>query len=138
MREEFNLYANVWPARTLIPRGRYEAIDIVLVRENTEGLYVGFEHYIPIGDDQHWAGQDQCARKVPARSLADPLDHPSLSARGICDVNRGDDSARPGTRLAKFSKPFGCEKKKLRFGDGRLVGPNEIVIRSVKKPRTTG
>jgi isocitrate dehydrogenase (NAD+) len=25
----------------------------VLVRENTEGLYVGFEHYIPIGDDPH-------------------------------------------------------------------------------------
>jgi isocitrate dehydrogenase (NAD+) len=25
----------------------------VLVRENTEGLYVGFEHYIPVGDDPH-------------------------------------------------------------------------------------
>ncbi|HVO88427.1 MAG TPA: isocitrate/isopropylmalate family dehydrogenase [Casimicrobiaceae bacterium] len=51
LREEFLLYANVRPARTLIPGGRYEAIDLVLVRENTEGLYVGFEHYIPIGDD---------------------------------------------------------------------------------------
>jgi isocitrate dehydrogenase (NAD+) len=51
LREEFHLYANVRPARTLIPGGRYEAIDLVLVRENTEGLYVGFEHYIPIGDD---------------------------------------------------------------------------------------
>src|SRR5262249_1876599 len=28
-------------------------IDLVLVRENLEGLYVGFEHYIPIGDDAH-------------------------------------------------------------------------------------
>jgi isocitrate dehydrogenase (NAD+) len=53
LREEFNLYANVRPARTLIPGGRYEDIDLVLVRENTEGLYVGFEHYIPIGDDPH-------------------------------------------------------------------------------------
>jgi isocitrate/isopropylmalate dehydrogenase len=34
-------------------RGRYEDIDVVLVRENLEGLYVGFEHYIPIGDDPH-------------------------------------------------------------------------------------
>jgi isocitrate dehydrogenase (NAD+) len=53
LREEFHLYANVRPARTLIPGGRYENIDLVLVRENTEGLYVGFEHYIPIGDDPH-------------------------------------------------------------------------------------
>jgi isocitrate dehydrogenase (NAD+) len=50
LREEFELYANLRPARTLVP-GRYEKIDIVLVRENLEGLYVGFEHYIPIGDD---------------------------------------------------------------------------------------
>jgi isocitrate dehydrogenase (NAD+) len=50
LREEFQLYANLRPARTLVP-GRYEKIDIVLVRENLEGLYVGFEHYVPIGDD---------------------------------------------------------------------------------------
>src|SRR5882672_9397611 len=53
LREEFKLYANLRPARTLIPGGRYEKIDLVLVRENLEGLYVGFEHYIPIGDDPH-------------------------------------------------------------------------------------
>jgi isocitrate dehydrogenase (NAD+) len=53
LREEFHLYANVRPARTLVPGGRYEDIDVVLVRENIEGLYVGFEHYIPIGDDPH-------------------------------------------------------------------------------------
>ena len=51
LREEFKLYANVRPARTLIPGGRYDDIDIVLVRENLEGLYVGFEHYIPIDGD---------------------------------------------------------------------------------------
>jgi isocitrate dehydrogenase (NAD+) len=51
LREEFKLYANVRPSRTLIPGGRYDDIDLVLVRENNEGLYVGFEHYIPIGDD---------------------------------------------------------------------------------------
>src|SRR4051812_11845737 len=51
LREEFELYANLRPARTLVPGGRYDDIDIVLVRENLEGLYVGFEHYVPIGDD---------------------------------------------------------------------------------------
>jgi isocitrate dehydrogenase (NAD+) len=51
LRETFELYANVRPARTMIPGGRYEDIDLVLVRENLEGLYVAFEHYIPVGDD---------------------------------------------------------------------------------------
>ncbi len=51
LREEFQLYANLRPARTLVPGGRYEKIDLVLVRENLEGLYVGFEHYVPIGGD---------------------------------------------------------------------------------------
>ncbi len=53
LREEFHLYANVRPNRTVVPGGRYEDIDIVLLRENLEGLYVAFEHYIPIGDDPH-------------------------------------------------------------------------------------
>ena len=53
LREEFSLYANLRPVRTLIPGGRYEDIDIVLVRENLEGLYVAWEHYLAIGDDPH-------------------------------------------------------------------------------------
>ena len=53
LREEFHLYANVRPARTLLPGGRYEDIDLVIIRENLEGFYVAFEHYIPVGDDNH-------------------------------------------------------------------------------------
>ncbi len=53
LREEFHLYANLRPARTLVPGGRYENIDLVIIRENLEGFYVAFEHFIPIGDDNH-------------------------------------------------------------------------------------
>jgi len=53
LRETFSLYANVRPVRTIVPGGRYENIDLALIRENLEGLYVGFEHYVPIGDDPH-------------------------------------------------------------------------------------
>src|SRR3954447_4056781 len=53
LREEFQLYANLRPAHTMVPGGRFEDIDLILVRENLEGLYVAFEHYIPIGDDPH-------------------------------------------------------------------------------------
>lgn len=57
LRKEFDLYANVRPALTLVPGGRYEDIDLVLIRENTEGLYVGVEHYIGMGDDPRAAAE---------------------------------------------------------------------------------
>ncbi|MES2187170.1 MAG: isocitrate/isopropylmalate family dehydrogenase [Pseudomonadota bacterium] len=50
LREEFQLFGNVRPAQTLVP-GRYEDIDIVLVRENLGGFYVAHEYYIPVGND---------------------------------------------------------------------------------------
>ena len=51
LRKEFELFANLRPATTLIPGGRYENIDITLVRENLDGFYAAFEHYMPVGDD---------------------------------------------------------------------------------------
>jgi isocitrate dehydrogenase (NAD+) len=56
LREEFKLYANLRPAHTIIPGGRYDNIDLVLVRENNEGLYMGYEHFIPIDGDPHAVG----------------------------------------------------------------------------------
>ena len=53
LREEFKLYANVRPVTSLIPGGRYDNIDLVLLRENNEGLYMGYEHFIPIDGDPH-------------------------------------------------------------------------------------
>jgi isocitrate dehydrogenase (NAD+) len=53
LREEFKLYANLRPARTLVPGGRFDKIDLVVVRENLEGLYIGHELYVPIDDDPH-------------------------------------------------------------------------------------
>jgi isocitrate dehydrogenase (NAD+) len=50
LREAFSLYANERPVRTIVP-GRYENIDIVLIRENLEGFYVAHEHYLAVGDD---------------------------------------------------------------------------------------
>jgi len=51
LRKEFELFANIRPARTIVPGGRFENVDIVLVRENLEGLYIGVEHFVAIGDD---------------------------------------------------------------------------------------
>jgi isocitrate dehydrogenase (NAD+) len=47
LRKELDLYANLRPAVT-IPgvRSRYEDVDLVIVRENTEDLYAGVEHMV--------------------------------------------------------------------------------------------
>jgi isocitrate dehydrogenase (NAD+) len=55
LRKEFELYANVRPARTILP-GRYDNIDLVLIRENLEGFYTGLEHWIATQDDPRSAG----------------------------------------------------------------------------------
>ena len=57
LRKEFDLYANVRPAKTIVEGGRYSDIDLVLIRENTEGLYVGVEHYIGMGNDPKAAAE---------------------------------------------------------------------------------
>jgi isocitrate dehydrogenase (NAD+) len=47
LRKEFDLYVNLRPARSYIGvNTRYENIDLVIVRENTEEFYAGIEHYI--------------------------------------------------------------------------------------------
>ena len=47
MRKIFDLYANVRPAKTYPGViSRYDNIDLVVVRENTEDLYAGIEHMV--------------------------------------------------------------------------------------------
>jgi isocitrate dehydrogenase (NAD+) len=47
LRQALELYANVRPARTMHGvESRYEDVDLVIVRENTEDLYAGIEHRV--------------------------------------------------------------------------------------------
>lgn len=57
LREAFQLYANLRPAFSYLRGGRYDNLDLVLVRENLEGFYVGYEHYTPVGDDPRAVAQ---------------------------------------------------------------------------------
>jgi isocitrate dehydrogenase (NAD+) len=50
LRKELDLYANLRPLRTLPGvKSRYEDVDVVVVRENTEDLYSGLEHVVVPG-----------------------------------------------------------------------------------------
>src|SRR5437763_16907923 len=50
LRQDLNLFASVRPVKTLpginVP---YENVDLIIVRENSEGLYAGMEHYVVPG-----------------------------------------------------------------------------------------
>src|SRR5215203_6449593 len=47
LRQALGLYANVRPAKSMPGvESRYEGIDLVIVRENTEDLYAGIEHMV--------------------------------------------------------------------------------------------
>jgi isocitrate dehydrogenase (NAD+) len=50
LRQKFDLYANVRPVRSIpgVP-ARYDNVDLVVVRENTEDIYAGIEHYVGPG-----------------------------------------------------------------------------------------
>jgi isocitrate dehydrogenase (NAD+) len=47
LRQALELYANVRPARSMTGvESRFENVDLVIVRENTEDLYAGIEHRV--------------------------------------------------------------------------------------------
>lgn len=50
LRKSLDLFANLRPIRTIPSvRSRYQDVDIVIVRENTEDLYAGLEHEVVPG-----------------------------------------------------------------------------------------
>src|SRR5487761_971355 len=50
LRKHFELYANLRPVRNLPGvKSRFENVDLVIIRENTEGLYSGLEHEVTPG-----------------------------------------------------------------------------------------
>jgi isocitrate dehydrogenase (NAD+) len=57
LRQEFDLYANVRPAKTIVPGGRFENVDLVIIRENTEGLYIGMDHTFKVAGDRRAIAQ---------------------------------------------------------------------------------
>ena len=50
LRKALDLYANVRPVKNLVGlQSRFQDVDIVLIRENTEDLYAGLEHTVVPG-----------------------------------------------------------------------------------------
>jgi isocitrate dehydrogenase (NAD+) len=52
LRQELDLFANVRPAKTVpgVPLSRFDDVDIIVVRENTQGMYSGIDQW---ADSEH-------------------------------------------------------------------------------------
>lgn len=73
LRLLFDLYANIRPAQTLPNvKSRYEQVDLVVFRENTEDLYIGEEHVI--SDDEVHAIK-KITRKASERIIRAAFDY---------------------------------------------------------------
>ena len=82
LRQKLNLYAAVRPVRNLPGvKTRFEGVDLVIVRENTEGLYSGIENEIVPGvvTSLKVASQTACTRIAALRFR---LRQPATSAEG--------------------------------------------------------
>ncbi len=88
LRQVLGLYANLRPARSM--KGletRYEDVDLVIVRENTEDLYAGIEHWSA-------ATPRRASRSSPARPRSGSPASPS-STRSPTAGARSRPSTRP-------------------------------------------
>ncbi len=93
LRKELNLYASLRPCRTY--RGvqsRYENVDLVVVRENTEDLYSGIEF------EQGSAGASEIARRIEAVSGARVPDGSAIAIKYISET--------ASDRIARFAYEY--------------------------------
>ncbi len=88
LRKELDLYACLRPARSLKGvRSRFDDIDLVVVRENTEDLYAGVEHMV---------GEDAAESiKIITRKGSERIVRFASSTRAVTGAARSPLSTRP-------------------------------------------
>lgn len=69
LRQKFDLYSNIRPAHSL-PNidSPFRSVDLVLFRENTQGLYIGKEHWVD-KEQQHAEGIAVVTRKASEKII---------------------------------------------------------------------
>ena len=88
LRKQFELFANFRPIRNLpaVPT-RYPGVDLIVIRENTEGLYSGIEHEVVPGVVE---SLKIITEKAPRASPGLPS-----NTRAACSARRSTPSTKP-------------------------------------------
>lgn len=124
LRQEFDLYANVRPTKTILPGGRYVDVDLVIVRENTEGLYIGIERWDGTPEDPKAAAESvmRVTRKGTERVIRYAFEHALRTGR--TEVVLGHKA-----NILKFTQGLMLEiaREIAKEYEGRVTFRDEIV-----------
>jgi len=132
MRQTLDLYACVRPARSIAGVGTlYRDIDLVIVREATEGLYSGVEHWV---DREHSAAEtvNIITRKNSERIVRYAFEYARREGRKkITAVHKANIMKCTGSLFQDISREVAAEYPDIEFEE-RLV--DNMCMQLVKKP----
>ena len=82
LRQRFSLYSNIRPARTL-PNidSPFKGVDMVIFRENTQGLYIGKEHWIDEDSKKHAESIAVVTEEASRRIVAAAFEYARINHR---------------------------------------------------------
>ncbi|MEW6424124.1 MAG: isocitrate/isopropylmalate family dehydrogenase [Bacillota bacterium] len=130
LRKEFDLYANLRPAKTYAGvKSRYENVDLVVVRENTEDLYAGVEHMV--GEDAAESIKI-ITRKGCARIVRFAFDYAVREGRRkVTAVHKANIMKCTDGLFLKVAQEIAAEYPQIEFED-RIV--DNMCMQLVQKP----
>jgi isopropylmalate/isohomocitrate dehydrogenase-like protein len=111
-RKQLDLYANVRPVKTLARAGASGPIDVVVVRENTEGMYTQNEVF----DDTGVTTMRKVTRRACERIVGFAIDYALKNGRGaICCAHKANVlRASDGLFLSVFHEKMATAGRALR------------------------
>lgn len=130
LRKEFDLYANLRPAKTYAGvKSRYAGVDLVVVRENTEDLYAGVEHMV--GEDAAESIKI-ITRKGCARIVRFAFDYAVREGRRkVTAVHKANIMKCTDGLFLKVAQEVAAEYPQIEFED-RIV--DNMCMQLVQKP----
>ena len=132
LRQMLNLYASIRPSRTIAGVGTlYSNIDLVVIREATEELYSGIEHWI---DREHSAAEtiSVVTRKASERIVKYAFDYAVREKRRkVTSVHKANIMKTTGALFQEVSQKIAKNYPSIEFEERRI---DNMAMQLVKKP----
>ncbi len=133
LRQMLNLYASIRPSRSIAGVGTlYSDIDLVVIREATEELYSGIEHWI---DREHSAAEtiSVVTRKASERIVKYAFDYAVREHRKrVTAVHKANIMKTTGALFQEVSQKIAKSYPSVEFEE-RLI--DNMAMQLVKKPQ---
>ncbi|MFQ5974751.1 MAG: isocitrate/isopropylmalate dehydrogenase family protein [Candidatus Hydrothermarchaeales archaeon] len=132
MRQTLDLYANLRPAKSFEgTKSRYNDVDLVVVRENTEGLYSGKEYFVDDNPD-HAESVNVITRHKSERIVRFAFDYAIKEGRKkVTAVHKANILKTTGGLFLKVAREVAENYQQIEFED-RIV--DNMAMQLVKAP----